>query len=249
MLIIDEADEMLSRGFLDQIYDVFQLLPPAVQVVLLSATLPPEILQVSKKFMRDPVRILVKQVHSTHTVSHTHTHTVHNTQEQVTLEGIKQFYVHVGEPRHKFATLCDLYESMTITQAIIFCNSRRTVDWLSDKLREEHFTVSSIHGEMDHTERTLVMQEFRVGRSRVLVATDILGRGIDVHSVSLVVNYDLPVVREQYVHRIGRSGRFGRKGVAINFVCDGDDVAIRELERFYDTSIGELRETTLKELL
>jgi translation initiation factor 4A len=222
LLILDEADEMLSRGFRDQIYEIFQLTPSAtMQVCLVSATLPPEVLQLSTHFMREPVRILVKQ-------------------EEVTLEGIKQFYVHVGQPRYKFDTLCDLYETLTVAQAIIFCNSRRNVDWVSDQLDQRDFVVSSLHGDMDHKERSLVMQEFRAGRSRVLVATDILARGIDVHSVSLVVNYDLPIIREQYVHRIGRGGRFGRKGVAINFVCDGDDAAIRDLEKFYDTQINEL---------
>jgi translation initiation factor 4A len=222
LLVLDEADEMLSRGFRDQIYDIFQVVPSAsMQVCLVSATLPPDVLEVSKRFMQNPIRILVKQ-------------------EEVTLEGIKQFYVHVGHPRYKFETLCDLYETLTVAQTIIFCNTRRTVDQLSDMLDQKDFMVSSIHGDMDHKERSLVMQEFRAGRTRVLVATDILARGIDCHSVSLVINYDLPLVREQYVHRIGRGGRFGRKGLAINFVCDGDDAAIRELEKFYDTQINEL---------
>jgi translation initiation factor 4A len=221
LLVLDEADEMLSRGFRDQVQDIFQTLPPQVQVVLVSATLPPEVMEVSDSFMREPVKILVKQ-------------------EEVTLEGIKQFYIHVGQQRHKFDTLCDLYETITICQAVIFCSTRRTVDWLTDRLTQRDFTVSSMHGDMDHAERALVLKEFRAGRARVLITTDILARGIDVHSVSLVINYDLPAIREQYVHRIGRGGRFGRKGVAINLVVDGDDRAIRELEQFYDTEIKEM---------
>lgn len=221
MLILDEADEMLSRGFREQVEDIFSTLPSTIQVVLVSATLPPEVIEVSETFMREPVSILVKQ-------------------EEVTLEGIKQFYIMVGQNRYKFDTLCDLYETMTITQAVIFCATRRTVDWLTDQLTQKDFTVSALHGDMDHRERALVMKEFRAGRARVLITTDILARGIDVASVSLVINYDLPAVREQYVHRIGRGGRFGRKGVAINFVCDGDDRAIRELESFYDTQIKEM---------
>jgi translation initiation factor 4A len=221
LLVMDEADEMLSRGFREQVQDIFQTLPESVQVVLVSATLPPEVLEVADQFMRDPVRILVKQ-------------------EMVTLEGIKQFYVHVGQQQYKFPTVCDLYETLTIAQSVIFCNTRRTVDWLTDQMEQRDFTVSALHGDMDSSERSLIMQEFRSGKARVLITTDILARGIDVHSVSLVLNYDLPAIREQYVHRIGRGGRYGRKGVAINLVVDGDDRAIRELETFYDTQIKEM---------
>jgi len=221
MLILDEADEMLSRGFRDQIYDIFQFLPTDMQVVLASATMPTEALEISTKFMRNPIRILVLQ-------------------EQVTLEGIKQFYVYIGDSQEKLPTLVDLYETITINQAIIFCNNRRGVDWLADQLTQRDFTVSSMHGDMDPAERTLVMKEFRSGSSRVLISTDLIGRGIDVSSVSIVINYDLPRFREQYVHRIGRSGRFGRKGVAINFVTSGEDGIIRDLENFYSTSISEM---------
>jgi len=221
ILILDEADEMLSRGFRDQIYDIFQFLPANMQVVLASATMPSEALEISTKFMRNPIRILVLQ-------------------EQVTLEGIKQFYVYIGDPQAKLPTLVDLYETITINQAIIFCNNRRGVDWLADQLTQRDFAVSSMHGDMDSNERTLVMKEFRSGSSRVLISTDLVGRGIDVSSVSIVINYDLPRFREQYVHRIGRSGRFGRKGVAINFVTTGEDAVIRDLEKFYSTSITEM---------
>jgi len=221
MFVLDEADEMLSRGFKDQIYDVFQHLPASVQVCLFSATMPTEILEISQRFMRDPVTILVKK-------------------DELTLEGIKQFYVAVDKEEWKFETLCDLYETLTITQAIIYCNTRRKVDWLTDKMGQKDFTVSSMHGDMTGQERELIMKEFRSGSTRVLITTDLLARGIDVQQVSLVINYDLPANRENYIHRIGRSGRFGRKGVSINFVT-GDDVrAMRELEAFYNTQIEEM---------
>jgi translation initiation factor 4A len=221
MFVLDEADEMLSRGFKDQIYDIFQRLPSRVQVCLFSATMPAEILDISQRFMRDPVRILVKA-------------------DELTLEGIKQFYVAVDKEDWKFETLCDLYETLTITQAIIYCNTRRKVDWLTDQMGQRDFTVSSMHGDMTGQERELIMREFRSGSSRVLITTDLLARGIDVQQVSLVINYDLPANRENYIHRIGRSGRFGRKGVSINFVT-GDDVrAMRELEAFYNTQIEEM---------
>jgi len=221
IFVLDEADEMLSRGFKDQIYDVFQYLPSEVQVCLFSATMPVEILSMTKRFMRNPVRILVKK-------------------EQLTLEGIRQFYVAVEKEDWKLDTLCDLYETLTITQAIIYCNTRRKTEWLMEKMTHRDFTVSAMHGEMDMSERQLIMHEFRSGSSRVLITTDLLARGIDVQQVSLVINYDLPNNRESYLHRIGRSGRFGRKGVAINFVTQEDVRALREIEQFYNTQIEEM---------
>jgi len=221
IFVLDEADEMLSRGFKDQIYDVFQHLPAKVQVCLFSATMPEEILEISQRFMRNPIRILVKR-------------------DELTLEGIRQFYIAVEREDWKLETLCDLYETLTITQAIIYCNTRRKVDWLTDKMSARDFTVSSMHGEMTGAERELIMKEFRSGSSRVLITTDLLARGIDVQQVSLVINYDMPANRENYIHRIGRSGRFGRKGVAINFVTSEDVRAMREIEAFYGTQIEEM---------
>jgi translation initiation factor 4A len=168
MFVLDEADEMLSRGFREQIYDVFQLLPTETQVVLLSATMPPDVLEVTTKFMREPVRILVKR-------------------DELTLEGIKQFYVAVEKEEWKLDTLSDLYETVTITQAVIFCNTRRKVDWLTDKLHAREFTVSAMHGDMSQEQREVIMKEFRSGSSRVLITTDLLARGIDVQQVSLVI--------------------------------------------------------------
>jgi len=221
MLILDEADEMLSKGFKEQIYDVYRYLPPATQVVLVSATLAGEVLEMTTKFMTDPVKILVKR-------------------DELTLDGIKQFFVAVEKEEWKFDTLCDLYDTLTITQAVIFCNTRRKVDWLAEKMRGANFTVASMHGEMPQSERDSIMQSFRDGEQRVLITTDIWARGIDVAQVSLVINYDLPNNRENYIHRIGRSGRFGRKGVAINFVKNEDLSILRDLEQFYATQIDEM---------
>mmetsp|Transcript_8174 Transcript_8174/g.11917 ORF Transcript_8174/g.11917 Transcript_8174/m.11917 type:complete len:414 (-) Transcript_8174:297-1538(-) len=218
---LDEADEMLSRGFKDQIYDIFKFLPETVQVCLFSATMPLDVLEVTGRFMRDPVRILVKK-------------------DELTLEGIKQFYIAVDKEEWKLDTLCDLYETVTITQAIIYCNTRRKVDWLTEEMQSKDFTVSSMHGDMDQREREIIMREFRSGSSRVLITTDLLARGIDVQQVSLVINFDLPTNRENYIHRIGRSGRFGRKGVAINFLTDGDVRYLRDIEQFYQTQITEM---------
>ncbi|KAJ1973914.1 translation initiation factor eIF4A [Dimargaris xerosporica] len=221
MFVMDEADEMLSRGFKDQIYNVFQLLPPSIQVVLLSATMPSDVLEVTKKFMRDPIRILVKR-------------------DELTLEGIRQFYIAVEKEEWKLETLCDLYETVAVTQAVIFCNTRRKVNWITEQLTARDFTVSAMHSDMEQAQREVIMQEFRSGSSRILITTDLLARGIDVQQVSLVINYDLPSNKENYLHRIGRGGRFGRKGVAINFVSADDVAALREIEQFYNTQIDEM---------
>jgi translation initiation factor 4A len=221
IFVLDEADEMLSRGFKDQIYDIFKTLPPNVQVCLFSATMAPEILDLTTKFMRDAVRILVKK-------------------DELTLEGIRQFYVAIEKEDWKLDTLCDLYETLTITQAIIYCNTRRKVDSLQNEMTKRDFTVSTMHADLDQRERELIMREFRSGSSRVLISTDLLARGIDVQQVSLVINYDLPSNMENYLHRIGRSGRFGRKGAAINFVTNSDVRSMKDIERFYHTQIEEL---------
>ncbi|XP_024193577.1 eukaryotic initiation factor 4A-III homolog B [Rosa chinensis] len=221
LLILDESDEMLSRGFKDQIYNVYRYLSHEVQVCLISATLLNEILEMTKLFMTDPVRILVKR-------------------DELTLQGIKQFFVSVEREDWKFDTLCDLYDTLTITQAVVFCNTKRKVDWLSEKLRSNNFTVSSMHGDMPQKERDAIMKDFKNSESRILITTDVWARGIDVQHVSLVINYDLPNNRELYIHRIGRSGRFGRKGVAINFVKNDDIRILRDIEQYYSTQIDEM---------
>jgi translation initiation factor 4A len=221
LFVLDEADEMLSRGFKEQIHEVFTKMPYEIQVILLSATMPSDVLEVTTKFMRDPIRILVKK-------------------EELTLEGIKQFYINVGREEWKLETLCDIYSTLTITQAVIFSNTRRKVDWLTQQMHARDHTVSAMHGDMEQRERDVIMREFRSGSSRVLITTDLLARGIDVQQVSLVINYDLPNNRENYIHRIGRGGRFGRKGVAINFVTDDDKRTLRDIEQFYNTQITEM---------
>jgi len=221
LLVLDEADEMLNRGFKEQIYNIYRYLPPRTQVVLVSATMPHEVLEMTHKFMNNPFRVLVKR-------------------DELTLEGIKQYFVAVEREVWKFDTLCDLYDTLTITQAVIFCNTKQKVDWLTQKMQDAHFTVSSIHGDMPQKERDMIMQLFRSGESRVLISTDLWGRGLDVQEVSLVICYDLPNNRELYIHRIGRSGRFGRKGVAINFVKSEDIRILRDIEQFYSTQIDEM---------
>ena len=221
LFVLDEADEMLGRGFQEQIKDIFKLIPGDVQIALFSATMPPDILELTKDFMRDPATILVKN-------------------EELTLDGIKQFYIAIEKEEWKFETLVELYNNIDIQQCILYCNKKQKVDELATKLKEKNFTISSIHGEVAPTERDLIMREFRTGTSRVLLSTDLLARGIDIQQVSLVINYDLPLTREKYIHRIGRSGRFGRKGVAINFVTPTDYKFLQEVEKYYNTEVVEM---------
>ncbi len=221
IFVLDEADKMLSRGFKDQIYEIFKHLPETIQVALFSATMPTEALQITELFMKNPICILLEK-------------------DELTLEGISQFYVALEVETWKLDTLIDLYDAIQISQAIIFCNSIRKVSWLAEMLQAQSHAVSAIHGGMTQEERTDTLNEFRAGASRVLVSTDVLARGIDVHQVSLVVNFDLPMDREDYIHRIGRAGRFGRKGVAINFVTIREQAHLKDIEEHYQTQIKEL---------
>lgn len=221
MLILDEADELFLKGFKDQIYDIYRHLPPSIQVVVVSATLSREVLEVTDKFTTDPVKILVKR-------------------DDISLEGIKQFRIQCEKEDWKFDTLCDLYDSLTITQAVIFCNTKVKVTWLAEQMRKANFTVIAMHGDMKQDERDTVMSDFRSGKSRVLISTDVWARGIDVQQVSLVINYDLPLDHANYIHRIGRSGRFGRKGVAINLITREDKQTLKEIEGYYNIRIKEM---------
>ncbi|POS88311.1 eukaryotic initiation factor 4A-12 [Erysiphe pulchra] len=221
MLVLDEADELLNRGFREQIYNVYRYLPSATQVVVVSATLPTDVLNMMANFMTDPVRILVQR-------------------DELTMEALKQYFIAVEKEEWKFDTLCDLYDTLTITQAVIFCNTRTKVNWLAKRMRDANFTVCSMHGNMPQKERDSIVTDFRLGNTRVLISTDVWARGIDVQQVSLVINYDLPIDRENYIHRIGRSSRFGRKGVAINFVTSSDVTILRDIELYYSVQIDEM---------
>lgn len=230
VFVLDEADEMLSSGFKEQIQQVFQHLPREVQVVLCSATMPSEILDLASKFMRDPKTVLVKR-------------------EELTLDGIKQFWVPIENDRAKFDMLLDLYSRLTISQAIIFVNTRRRADELTSLLKDQDFSVSCLHGgEMSPKERGEVLDEFRRGNTRILIATDLIARGIDVQQVNIVINYEVPTNKENYLHRIGRSGRLGKKGTAINFVTKRDAPLLKEIQEHYQTQIEQLVEEDLENL-
>lgn len=212
---------MLGRGFVEQMKEIIHKMPPDIQIALFSATMPNEILEMTDKFMRNPVKILVKK-------------------EQLTLDGIKQYYVSIDKEEWKFDTLVEIYKHLEIGQCIIFANKKERVAELAQKLRDKNFVVSEMHGDMEMADRERIMKEFKSGSSRVLVSTDLLGRGIDIQQVNLIINYDLPSQKEKYIHRIGRSGRFGRRGVAINFVTPADAPFIVELKQYYNTQIDQL---------
>lgn len=222
VLILDEADQMLEDRFKEQIFCILQMgFPDQTRVALFSATMPEEVIEVTNRVLNNPVRILINP-------------------EQVTLEGIKQYFVELQQDDWKYEALCDIYKQLNINQAIIYCNKRQRAEWLASKMKEEGFTLECIHGEMDVGERKARMNDFRSGSVRVLISTDLLARGIDVQQVSLVINFELPVQKENYIHRIGRSGRFGRKGVAINLVSADEMAKIRDIERHYGTTISTL---------
>ena len=223
IMIIDEADEMLSEGFVDQIYNIFRSMPSTIQVGLFSATMTEKFFDISNKFMREPIKILVKN-------------------EQLTLEGIKQYLINVEVNEYKFETLCDLYSLLTINQSIIYCNNKKVVNHLTERMREANFSISFIHSDITNKEREETMSAFRNGKTRVLISTDLLSRGIDVQQISVVINYDVPYDIQNYLHRIGRSGRFGRKGVAINFMTKYDTKKITDIEAYYNTHIEEMPE-------
>ena len=221
LLVLDEADEMLSVGFKDQIYNIFQYLNANIQVGLFSATMPNELQSLTDKFMRNPVRILVKS-------------------EMLTLEGIKQYYVALNDDTQKYATLKDIFNIISMSQCIIYCNSIKRVMDLTDAMINDGFPVCCIHSNMDKLKRDEAYTDFKAGKHRVLISSNVTSRGIDVQQVRTVLNFDLPKCVFNYLHRIGRSGRWGRKGTAINFVTRWDIKTMKDIERHYQTVIEEL---------
>jgi superfamily II DNA/RNA helicase len=224
LIIIDEADEMLSTGFKEQVYNIFQYLHNDVQVALFSATLPENIFTITNQIMRDPVTICVKA-------------------EQLTLEGISQFFVAIEDDRQKYLSLKDIFKFISLSQCIIYCNSVKRVIDLYEAMNEDSFPVCCIHSNMEKSEREKAFADFRSGICRVLISSNVTARGIDVQQVSTVINFDIPKDIHTYLHRIGRSGRWGRKGVGINFVTRRDIGKIKEIESYYACEINELPST------
>ena len=221
LVILDEADEMLSFGFKEQVYNVFQYLNNNVQIALFSATLPNNIFQITSKFMKNPVKISVKA-------------------ENLTLEGINQYFIAINDDREKYITLKDLYQHISVSQCIIYCNSIKRVIDLYEAMKEDGFPVCCLHSNMDRFERETIFKDFKIGASRVLISSNVTSRGIDIQQVGVVINFDIPKDVHNYLHRIGRSGRWGRKGTGINFITRRDIPLIQEIEKYYSTQINEL---------
>ena len=220
-LVLDEADEILSSGFMEVLYDIIKCMPKKCQMCLFSATMPKEILDLTNNFMDNPERLLVNK-------------------DELTLEGIKQFYIDLKQYNWKFDVLYDIYETINITQSIIYVNSKNILNNLYDRLSRDEYPVSYIHGDMQTVEREKNLNDFKNGITRIMLSTDLLSRGIDIQQLSLVINFDLPRNKETYIHRIGRSGRYGRKGTAINFITSEDLAHMKEIEDFYNTKIEEM---------
>ena len=223
LFVIDEADEMLKIGFREQLVKILRYIPVEAQVAIFSATMSKEAIELSKEFLNDPDHILVNK-------------------EKLTLEKIKQFFHYVSCEERKFDALIDLYSKLCVSQAIIFCNSKRKVNILTEQLKTRGFPISSIHADMDMKSRNEVSKKFRKGETRILITTDIFARGIDIQAVSFVINYDIPKSTESYLHRIGRSGRYGRDGVAVNLITEDDVRDLKNIESFYSIEIKEMPE-------
>ena len=221
LVILDEADEMLSAGFKEQVYSIFQYLKNNIQIALFSATMPPSLYNLTEKFMNDPIKIIVKT-------------------EQLTLEGIKQFFVNLEDDNMKYETLKDLFASFSVAQCIIYCNSVKRVNDLYEAMNLDGYPVCQIHSNLDKAERQTNYDKFKSGISRVLISSNVTARGIDIQQVSTVINFDIPKCTSTYLHRIGRSGRWGRKGTAINFITRRDYRQLKDIENYYQTEIQEL---------
>ena len=223
-VILDEADQMLEDHFAEQIKAILDnKFPSTTRLALFSATMPQNVIEIAEHYLSNPARMLLPP-------------------DEVTLDGIKQYFVELEREDWKLPVLLYLYQQIAVNQALIYVNKRQKAEWLAKQLSAQGFTLEYIHGEMEVGERKKRMDDFRSGTVRVLISTDLLARGIDVQQVSLVVNYELPIQRENYVHRIGRSGRYGKKGVAVNLVYGDERNTLKEIERHYSTTISELPE-------
>ena len=220
-VIVDEADEMLSFGFKSQILSILKDTNANKQICLFSATIPNELNTLINTIMIDPVKILVKQ-------------------SMLTLEGISQYYIAFDEEIYKYDALKDLYTSINFAQTIIYCNSLRRVEYLYQLMLKDGFPVCCIHSNMEKNERLNAYNEFKNGKYRICISSNVTARGIDIQQVSTVINFDIPKDVHTYLHRIGRSGRWGRKGTAINFITKQDIYFLKSIETYYNTQISEL---------
>lgn len=216
IVVLDEADKMLSKGFLSVTEDLMDLVPKSRQILLFSATFPGEVKSFVTKYCRD--------------------YRVINKMSELTLKGVTQYYAYVHESQ-KVHCLNTLFSRLRINQAIIFCNSQQRVELLAKKITDLGYSCYYIHSKMQQQHRNRVFHDFRDGLCRNLVCTDLITRGVDVQGVNVVINFDFPHHTETYLHRIGRSGRFGHLGVAVNLITEKDRNSLLMVERELDTRI------------
>jgi ATP-dependent RNA helicase DeaD len=210
-VILDEADEMMAMGFIDDIERILRMTPSTRQTLLFSATMPTAIKRLAITYMRSPVHIAIRPEH-------------------VVAPDIEQIYFEVT-PHARFEALNRIIDSETIQQVIIFCRTRRGTDQLADRLRDRGHAVDALHGDLEQRQRDRVMFSFRQGDIDLLVATDVAARGLDVQSITHVINYDIPTDPESYVHRIGRTGRAGRSGIAMTMIHPKERRTLAQIER------------------
>ncbi|MFU0833812.1 MAG: ATP-dependent RNA helicase DeaD [Oscillospiraceae bacterium] len=228
-VVLDEADEMLNMGFLDDIRTILSQAPEQRQTLLFSATMPPSILAITKDFQTDPAMVAVDK-------------------GRRTVEGISQFYYRVPQ-KDKMNALKLLLEYHRPKRALIFCNTKRMVEELCSELNDSGFQAAALHGDMKQNQRTQVMNDFKNGRSSLLVATDVAARGIDVENVDAVFNFDIPQENEYYIHRIGRTGRAGKTGSSYTLAANRSQMErMRSLERFLNVKISEAPVPNLEDI-
>jgi superfamily II DNA/RNA helicase len=223
-IVLDEADELLVDGIPKELIELFENSPNGVQVILISATISKKVFNSSYKFIHDPIKVLLRN-------------------DEIAVNLISQFYIDVETEEYKFDTLLDLYNLVSTSQTIIFCNTIRKIEWLEENLKKNNFPITVIHSNMTQQERDIVVKEFREGKTRLLLTTDLLSRGIDIPQVNMVINYDLPINKETYIHRIGRCGRFDKKGVSITLVRmkdPADSKTLFRMKQFYKIQIKEM---------
>jgi ATP-dependent RNA helicase len=229
LVIIDECDELLDGTFKEGIKNIIEKLPPVIQICLFSATLNKDVVEIANALLKDPIKILIKQ-------------------EKMSLKNIKQTYVKVDNEEQKLMVMKDMLSTLPIEQFIVYVNSKKKSIWLKEMLENEQITVLTINGSQNKIERSDILREFKDGKAKCLIATDLLSRGIDIQQLSLVINFDIPRADNLpcYIHRIGRSGRYDRAGFAISIVTENEMHIISKLSLTYNCSIEPLQEDFLK---
>ncbi len=228
MLVLDEADEMLNMGFRDDIDTILTDVPEERQTMLFSATMPKGILEITNLYMKNPEHVVTAK-------------------KEVTIDTVEQYYIEVRE-NSKLELLCRLMDARNIKLGIVFCNTKWKTDELCNHLQARGYAAEALHGDMKQRERDIVMKKFRNGKLELLIATDVAARGIDVSNVEAVFNYDIPSDSEYYVHRIGRTGRAGKKGISFSFVFGRDIYKLKDIERYTKSRINRTKPPTVSSI-